>query len=69
MNIVFPGTTETPTTKDWLAEYRDKVLKSYALGRIGEPQDIADTVVFLASDAADWVTAEVISVNGGYIRG
>jgi NAD(P)-dependent dehydrogenase (short-subunit alcohol dehydrogenase family) len=69
MNVVSPGTTETPATEDWLAEYRDKVLESYALNRLGEPQDIADTVAFLASDAADWITAEVISTNGGYIRG
>ena len=69
MNVVSPGTTETPATEDWIAEYRDKILESYALERLGEPQDIANTVVFLASDAADWITAEVVSVNGGYIRG
>lgn len=69
LNVVSPGTTETPATEDWLAEYGDKVRESYALDRLGEPEDIADTVVFLASDAADWITAEVVSVNGGYIRG
>ena len=69
LNVVSPGTTETPATEDWIAEYRDKILESYALDRLGTPQDIADTVVFLASDAADWITAEVVSVNGGYIRG
>ena len=69
MNVVSPGTTETPATEDWIDEYRDKILESYALDRLGKPQDIADTVVFLASDAADWITAEVVSVNGGYIRG
>ncbi|WP_323173319.1 SDR family oxidoreductase [Natrialba sp. PRR66] len=69
MNIVSPGTTETPATEDWIAEYRDKILDSYALDRLGTPEDIANTVVFLASDAADWITAEVVSVNGGYIRG
>lgn len=69
MNVVSPGTTETPATEDWLAEYGDKVLESYALNRLGKPQDIANTVAFLASDAAEWITAEVVSVNGGYIRG
>ncbi|WP_049889498.1 SDR family NAD(P)-dependent oxidoreductase [Natronolimnohabitans innermongolicus] len=69
MNVVSPGTTETPATEDWLAEYGDKVLESYALDRLGQPQDIADAVAFLASDAADWITAQVLSVNGGYIRG
>jgi len=69
MNVVSPGTTETPATEEWLAEYREKVLESYALNRLGKPQDIANTVAFLASDAAEWITAEVVSVNGGYIRG
>ena len=69
LNIVSPGTTETPATEEWIDKYRDKILESYALDRLGTPQDIANTVVFLASDAADWITAEVMSVNGGYIRG
>lgn len=69
LNVVSPGTTETPATKDWIDEYREKILESYALERLGKPQDIANTVAFLASDAADWITAEVVSVNGGYIRG
>ncbi|WP_254533619.1 SDR family NAD(P)-dependent oxidoreductase [Natrinema gelatinilyticum] len=69
MNVVSPGTTETSATEDWIAEYREKILESYALNRLGKPQDIANTVAFLASDAADWITAEVVSVNGGYIRG
>lgn len=67
MNVVSPGTTESGQTSDWLDDYRDEFLDSYALNRLGKPQDIADTVVFLASDAADWITAEVVSVNGGYI--
>lgn len=69
LNVVSPGTTETPATADWIAEYREKILESYALDRLGTPQDIANTVVFLASDAADWITSEIVSVNGGYIRG
>ncbi|SEH18150.1 2-hydroxycyclohexanecarboxyl-CoA dehydrogenase [Natronorubrum sediminis] len=69
LNVVSPGTTETPATAEWIDKYRDKILESYALERLGTPQDIADTVAFLASDAADWITAEVVSVNGGYIRG
>lgn len=69
MNVVSPGATETPATEDWISEYWEKILESYALNRLGKPQDIADTVAFLASDAADWITAEVVSVSGGYIRG
>lgn len=69
MNVVSPGTTETSATEEWIEKYREKILESYALNRLGKPQDIANTVAFLASDAADWITAEVVSVNGGYIRG
>lgn len=68
VNCVSPGTTWTPATEEWLEEYSEKVLESYALDRLGQPEDIADTVVFLSSDAADWVTGQVLSVNGGYIR-
>ncbi|WP_254838513.1 SDR family NAD(P)-dependent oxidoreductase [Natronomonas marina] len=69
VNCVSPGTTRTPATEDWLDEYGDSVVDAYALDRLGEPEDIADAVVFLASDAADWITGQVLSVNGGYIRG
>lgn len=69
VNCVSPGTTWTPATEDWLDQYSEKVLESYALNRLGQPEDIADAVSFLASDAAEWVTGQVLSVNGGYIRG
>jgi NAD(P)-dependent dehydrogenase (short-subunit alcohol dehydrogenase family) len=69
VNCLSPGTTKTPATADWIEEYEEQILESYALGRIGEPEDHADAVAFLCSDAADWVTGEVLSVNGGYIRG
>jgi NAD(P)-dependent dehydrogenase (short-subunit alcohol dehydrogenase family) len=69
INCLSPGTTYTPATEDWLDEYGEKVLESYALDRLGQPEDIADGVTFLCSDAADWITGETLSVNGGYFRG
>jgi len=36
------------------------------LGRLGQPSDIANAVVFLASERAEWITGQVLSVNGGY---
>lgn len=69
VNCVSPGTTRTPATADWIDEYEDKILESYSLNRLGDPEDIADAVVFLCSDAAGWVTGQTLSVNGGYIRG
>jgi 2-hydroxycyclohexanecarboxyl-CoA dehydrogenase len=48
----------------------DKILKVYPLGRskkrLGQPSDLANAVAFLASDASEWVTGQVLSVNGGY---
>jgi NAD(P)-dependent dehydrogenase (short-subunit alcohol dehydrogenase family) len=69
VNCVSPGTTWSPATEDWLDEYGEKVLESYALERLGQPADIANGVAFLCSDAASWVTGQTLSVNGGYIRG
>ncbi|WP_254525698.1 SDR family NAD(P)-dependent oxidoreductase [Natrinema caseinilyticum] len=70
VNCVSPGTTETPATQDVVDQYREQMIEnSYALDRLGQPTDIADAVAFLASDAADWITGQTLSVNGGYIRG
>ncbi|UHQ96127.1 SDR family NAD(P)-dependent oxidoreductase [Natrinema halophilum] len=68
INCISPGTTRTPATEDWIDEYEEKILESYALDRLGRPEDIADGVTFLCSDAADWITGQTLSVNGGYVR-
>lgn len=47
-------------------EAREKLAKTYPLRRLGRPQDIANTVVFVASERASFVTGQTISVNGGY---
>lgn len=51
---------------EWLAANAEKINRQYPLGRIGRPADVAPMVAFLASDAARWITGQVISVNGGY---
>ncbi len=67
INAISPSTTRTPATEEWLAQYGDKVVKAHPLGRLGEPRDHAAAAVFLASDAADWITGQTLSVNGGYL--
>jgi NAD(P)-dependent dehydrogenase (short-subunit alcohol dehydrogenase family) len=42
--------------------------KFYPLGRLGQPDDIAPMIVFLASDRASWITGQAISISGGFGR-
>jgi NAD(P)-dependent dehydrogenase (short-subunit alcohol dehydrogenase family) len=68
VNVVCPGTTRTPMTQNFVGdpEQDKKMLRAYALRRFGEPSDIANAIVFLASERASWVTGQTLSVNGGY---
>jgi len=70
IDCVAPGTTRTPLAMgnrlmQDLATI-EKVIRNYPLRRLGEPSDIANAVVFLASDAAGWITGQTLSVSGGY---
>jgi len=71
-NAIAPGTIRTPI---WQARIdRDPVvfqrlLKWYPLGRVGEPDDIANATMFLASDDASWITGVVLPVDGGLLAG
>jgi len=67
INAISPSATRTAATEEWMDKYGDHVLDQHALNRLGRPQDHANAVVFLASDAAEWITGEVLSVNGGYL--
>jgi 3-oxoacyl-[acyl-carrier protein] reductase len=68
VNSVNPGATETEGANDFGVfdtELGQRLLSDTPLGRFGQPHDIAPAVVFLASDAANWVTGETIRVSGG----
>jgi len=66
VNVVSPGPTDTELfTADKTEEQIDRFAKMAALGRLGQVQDIADVVAFLASDDARWITGQNIRVNGG----
>jgi 3-oxoacyl-[acyl-carrier protein] reductase len=64
-NVVAPGYIQTQLTDVIPAEAREKMLGLTPLGRLGEPEDVAGAVRFLCSDAASFITGEVILVDGG----
>ena len=65
VNTVAPGFIDTDMTKALPDEQREALQKEIALGRLGDPQDIANAVAFLASDEATYITGETMNVNGG----
>ena len=65
VNVVAPGFIDTDMTKALPEEQRDVLAKQIPAGRLGNPEDIAASVGFLASDAAAYITGETINVNGG----
>ncbi|MEY9928417.1 3-oxoacyl-[acyl-carrier protein] reductase [Catenulispora sp. GP43] len=68
INTVSPGATETETYRDGKSpEFLAGLEALSAFGRLGRPADIASVVTFLAGDAAAWVTAQNIRVNGGTV--
>jgi len=78
VNAVSPGATNSPMRLEMLrqlkenigeekaAEREERVKRAYALRRIGEPDDVANTVVFLASESGRHITGQILSVNGGF---
>ena len=65
VNTVAPGFIETDMTKALNEEQRAATLTNVPAGRLGDPKEIAATVVFLASEGAAYITGETIHVNGG----
>jgi len=65
VNAVAPGFIETDMTSGLSDKVRELTKESIALKRFGKPENIADTVLFLASDAGEYITGQVISVDGG----
>jgi NAD(P)-dependent dehydrogenase (short-subunit alcohol dehydrogenase family) len=68
VNGVAPGTTDTPGSAGFIeaAGGAEKLAKAYPLRRLGEPQDIANAVLFLSCPLSSWITGQVLSVSGGF---
>jgi 2-hydroxycyclohexanecarboxyl-CoA dehydrogenase len=68
-NTVSISATSTPALEERFAKDPDrkkKVLERYIIRRLGQPADVANMVLFLASDASSWITGQTYPVNGGY---
>ena len=66
VNAVAPGVVETDMGRSIPEETRKQMLTQVPLGRFGEPEDIANAILFLCSDLACYITGQVIHVNGGW---
>lgn len=64
-NVVAPGFVRTPMTDVLKDDYKQEIQKNIALGRLGDPEDIANAVAFFASDKASYITGQVLEVSGG----
>ena len=69
VNCVCPGVIQTPMTERGLsnAERRARIIASEPMGRVGTPEEIAEAVVWLCSDAASFVTGHTMTVDGGHV--
>ncbi|STY29451.1 3-oxoacyl-ACP reductase [Legionella wadsworthii] len=65
VNVVAPGFIDTDMTAALPDMVKDEMLKRIPMRKLGEPQDIAEAVAFLASESAKYITGETIHVNGG----
>jgi len=64
-NAVAPGYIETPMTESLPESVREGFAAKILLGRFGRPEDVANLVAFLASDEADYITGQTVSIDGG----
>lgn len=71
VNAVAPGVIHSPMTASHFADpdKAGRIARAHALGRAGQPEEVASAVRFLASDEASFITGTVLTVDGGYIAG
>lgn len=64
-NAIAPGFIETSMTQALPEKVREELAKQIPMGRLGAPEDVAEGVLFLVSDAANYITGQVLNINGG----
>lgn len=67
VNAIAPGPTDTAATRTVVGDLTAGLVKSLALKRMGQPQDLVGACLFLLSDEASWITGQVVNVDGGQI--
>ena len=67
VNAVAPGFIQTAMSDKIPEDIKEKMLTQIPLGKLGQPEDVANACLFLASDAANYITGQVINVNGGML--
>jgi 3-oxoacyl-[acyl-carrier protein] reductase len=68
INAIAPGPTETEAMRKTAGSYADQIVAGLPLSRVGTPEDMVETCLFLLSDASSWMTGQVLNVDGGQIR-
>jgi NAD(P)-dependent dehydrogenase (short-subunit alcohol dehydrogenase family) len=67
LNCISLGVVETSHyPAGHIDKYRERIIKNYPLGRLGKPEDVIPLTLLLCSDLSNWITGQIISVNGGY---
>lgn len=69
VNAIAPGFIDTDMTRQLSDDQRQMLLQNIPLQRLGQPEDIAQSVIFLASQAAGYITGQILHVNGGMYMG
>lgn len=67
VNAIAPGPTDTAATKTQVGAMADDLVKTLALKRLGQPDDLVGACLFLLSDDARWLTGQIINVDGGQV--
>ena len=65
INCISPGFIRTPMTDKIDQKYKEIITSKIPSGRLGEPEDIANAVLFLSSSQSDYINGETLHVNGG----
>ncbi len=67
VNAVAPHAIETEMSQEWSEEKRRQIVEAIPMRRLGQPEEVAEVVAFLASDGAGFITGQILDVNGGYL--